>query len=197
MTTSQWLLDQRQIRSQLNGILQLPDVHYVEIRPVGEGEAVIALGNPVSGGSITRRYPMVYSQHGRQVPVGQLTVVAALDGVYARMRSQFLMILGTQTVRTFATSLFILFVVQYLFTRHLQTQNLVENSIKFMGEEPEPVVEIGVRGDDRELVCFVRDNGIGIEPGMQQDVFGLFNKLDAATTIVGGRQVAVDGVDTA
>ncbi len=121
LTASQWLLDDRQIRSQLEGILQLPDVHYVEIRPAEEAEEVIALGEPVPGGGITRRYPMIYTQRGTGVPVGELTVAATLDGVYARMREQFLVILGTQAVRTFATSLFILFVVQFLFTRHLQT----------------------------------------------------------------------------
>ncbi len=377
LTASQWLLDEKQILSQLNGILQLPDVSYVEIRPVGEGEPVIALGTPVSGGSLTRRYAMVYSQRDRQVPVGQLIAVATLDGVHERLREQFLIILGTQTIRTFATSLIILFVVQYFFTRHLHTlaeharqlnldaletslvlkrrasgrfrpdeldtlvaaiegmrsrliddlaalkkaeeergrliadlesknlemerfaysvshdlkaplftiqgflghvrgslikgdveraeadlgrissaaekmyriledllelsragrpigepepvslgmlareavelvagqieargvrvevcpelpevsgdrsrllgvfQNLLENSIKFMGEEPEPLVEVGVRNDAQELVCFVRDNGIGIESGQLRDVFGLFNKLDAGAAGTG------------
>ncbi len=371
LTTSQWLLDERQIRMQLNGILQLPDVHYVEIRPVGDGEGVIALGDPVVGSNVRRRFPMVYTQRGGQVPVGELEVVAALDGVYQRMRQQFLVILGTQAVRTFATSLFILFVVQFLVTRHLHTladharqlnlealhasvtldrkpsgrfrpdeldhlvtaieemrsrliedlwalevaekerelliadlesknaemesftykvchdlksplftiqgfllhasdslsrgdveragahlgrvtsgaekmyrmlddllelsragrpvgeleavplaeiateavelvsgrieargarvtvspelpivsgdrarllgvfQNLLENAIKFMGDQPEPRVEIGVRNDESEAVYFVRDNGIGIDAEQQGEVFDLFNKLDA------------------
>ncbi len=370
LTTSQWLLDERQIQTQLNGILQLPDVHYVEIQPVEDGEAVIALGDPLSGSSIRRRFPMIYTQRGEQVPVGNLEVVATLDGVYARMRSHFMVILGTQAIRTFATSLFILFVVQYLFTRHLHTladharrlnlealetsvalkrrpsgrfrpdeldhlvtaieemrsrliedlwalevaeeererliadlesknfemerftytvshdlksplitiqgflgharqsiargdseraeadlariasaagkmyrmledllelsragrpvgepekvslaelageavellsgqievrgarvvvsselpivqgnrarllgvfQNLLENAIKFLGDQPEPRVEIGVRGDEPDPVCFVRDNGIGIDAGKQSQVFDLFNKLD-------------------
>ncbi|MEE8524932.1 MAG: histidine kinase dimerization/phospho-acceptor domain-containing protein, partial [Thermoanaerobaculia bacterium] len=44
-------------------------------------------------------------------------------------------------------------------------QNLVENAIKFLGDQPSPRIEIGVRrdGDGTEVIP-VRDNGIGIEP---------------------------------
>jgi len=58
-------------------------------------------------------------------------------------------------------------------------QNLVENAIKFMGEQPKPRVEIGMRKVEDEIIFFVKDNGIGIEPRYHETVFGLFNKLDA------------------
>lgn len=58
-------------------------------------------------------------------------------------------------------------------------QNLIENAIKYMGEQSAPRVEIGVRQDGNEEVFFVRDNGIGIEPRFHEGIFGLFNKLDA------------------
>lgn len=57
-------------------------------------------------------------------------------------------------------------------------QNLVENSIKFMGEEPNPLVHIGAWQEDGETVLFVRDNGIGIESTYQHKIFDLFDKLD-------------------
>ena len=57
-------------------------------------------------------------------------------------------------------------------------QNLVENAIKYMGDQPEPVVEIGTRPDPSRYVCFVRDNGIGIKPAHAERIFGLFEKLD-------------------
>lgn len=59
-------------------------------------------------------------------------------------------------------------------------QNLVDNSVKFMGDQAHPLVEIGM-DRSRERTFFVRDNGIGIEPEQQERVFGLFNKLDAQT----------------
>jgi PAS domain S-box-containing protein len=60
-------------------------------------------------------------------------------------------------------------------------QNLVENAVKYMGDQPAPQIELGVEGAGNDLVFFVRDNGLGIDPRFQDKVFGLFEKLDPAT----------------
>ncbi len=62
-------------------------------------------------------------------------------------------------------------------------QNLLDNAVKFMGEQAAPRIEIGVREgghprDAGQTVIFVRDNGIGIPPEYQEKVFGLFERLD-------------------
>lgn len=58
-------------------------------------------------------------------------------------------------------------------------QNLIENAIKYRGEQSAPRIEIGTRQDDSECVFFVSDNGKGIDPRHHERIFGLFNKLDA------------------
>ncbi len=60
-------------------------------------------------------------------------------------------------------------------------QNLIENSVKYMGDQPEPSIEIGIRQDGNQTVCLVRDNGIGIEPKHHEKVFEIFDKLDRAS----------------
>lgn len=57
-------------------------------------------------------------------------------------------------------------------------QNLVENSIKYMGDQLYPMIEIGVRGGRDGEVFWVRDNGLGVAPQYRETIFGLFNKLD-------------------
>jgi signal transduction histidine kinase len=57
-------------------------------------------------------------------------------------------------------------------------QNLVDNAIKFMGEQPQPQIEIGVSYIGDEAVFFVYDNGIGIEPAYHHKIFNLFDRLD-------------------
>ena len=57
-------------------------------------------------------------------------------------------------------------------------QNLLDNAAKFMGDQPNPRIEIGTREVGNESIFFVKDNGIGIEPQFQDKVFGLFDKLD-------------------
>ena len=60
-------------------------------------------------------------------------------------------------------------------------QNLLDNALKSMGDQPDPRIEVGVRQDAEETVCYVRDNGIGIEPDYHDRIFGLFEKLDQRT----------------
>ena len=62
-------------------------------------------------------------------------------------------------------------------------QNLIDNAAKFMGDQPEPRIEIGQAGtaQDGSPIFFVRDNGMGIDPRFAERIFGLFNKLDART----------------
>ena len=57
-------------------------------------------------------------------------------------------------------------------------QNLVENAVKFLGDQPAPQIDIGVGHQELETVFFVRDNGIGIEPQYQRKLFNLFEKLN-------------------
>jgi PAS domain S-box-containing protein len=57
-------------------------------------------------------------------------------------------------------------------------QNLLENAIKFVGDQPYPKIEIGTRNGGGDTIICVRDNGIGINPQYRDKVFGLFEKLD-------------------
>lgn len=57
-------------------------------------------------------------------------------------------------------------------------QNLVENAIKYMGDQPLPCIEIGAERHEGRMAFFVRDNGMGIDPDDQAKIFGLFEKLN-------------------
>ena len=58
-------------------------------------------------------------------------------------------------------------------------ENLLDNALKFMGDEPRPRVGLGLRElREAEAVIFVRDNGVGVEPPYHDKIFGLFDRLD-------------------
>ncbi len=57
-------------------------------------------------------------------------------------------------------------------------QNLLDNAIKFMGEQPAPRIELRAQQEGRWVHCSIRDNGIGIAPEYQHRVFDLFDRLD-------------------
>ena len=62
-------------------------------------------------------------------------------------------------------------------------QNLIDNAAKFMGDQPNPQIEIGQmeRSKQGAPIFFVRDNGVGIDPRFSDRIFGLFDKLDPRT----------------
>jgi signal transduction histidine kinase len=57
-------------------------------------------------------------------------------------------------------------------------QNLLENAIKYLGDQSEPRIEVGAYVDSNGVSCWVRDNGIGIQPEYAERIFGLFEKLN-------------------
>ena len=57
-------------------------------------------------------------------------------------------------------------------------QNLIENAVKYMGDQPQPRIEIGAEPRAEGLVFYVSDNGIGISPEHQQRIFNVFAQLD-------------------
>ena len=60
-------------------------------------------------------------------------------------------------------------------------QNLVDNGVKFTDENQAPKIEIGARFVDaaqREVLCWVRDQGTGISDDLVDKVFDLFRQAD-------------------
>ncbi len=114
-----WTTSQENVQLQLDGIIKLPDMQYLEVR--SDRNDVVAFSGVKNPNShvITQEYPLIYNHRGKMVQLGTLRVVSTLDGVYARLKSKVLVILLTQGVKTFLVSLFILYLFHILVGRHL------------------------------------------------------------------------------
>jgi signal transduction histidine kinase len=55
--------------------------------------------------------------------------------------------------------------------------NLLGNAVKYMGEQPKPRIEVGMRPDGAFVECYVKDNGIGIDPVYHEKIFEIFQRL--------------------
>jgi PAS domain S-box-containing protein len=55
-------------------------------------------------------------------------------------------------------------------------QNLIANSIRYRGSEP-PRIHVSAAKQDSEYVFAVRDNGIGIDPEYNEQIFVIFQRL--------------------
>jgi signal transduction histidine kinase len=62
-------------------------------------------------------------------------------------------------------------------------QNLVANALKF--SETQPVVEIGIKKHNDNLVIYIKDNGIGIKEEYADKIFKVFQRLDRSRAYEG------------
>lgn len=118
---SLWNLDQNQLKLQLDGILRLPDIRAADVREIADrpNPVRLAVGEPGTRSIVTRDYPLSYSVHGTARPIGVLHVEATLSDVYQQLLNRALVILASQAAKTFLVSLFIIYMVHLLVTRHL------------------------------------------------------------------------------
>ncbi|MEH6626424.1 MAG: ATP-binding protein [Motiliproteus sp.] len=119
LASSLWKLDQDQIGIQLDGIMKLPDIGFTSITEIvaNKEESVFYRGNKASEFPIFRQFELFYNQ----TLVGRLEVGATLDNVYDRLLKKFLVILGSQAIKTFLVSICILVIVHLLVVRHLNS----------------------------------------------------------------------------
>jgi light-regulated signal transduction histidine kinase (bacteriophytochrome) len=68
--------------------------------------------------------------------------------------------------------------------RHVLT-NLVGNAFKFTRHRPDAQVEIGTRNEGGNVVCYVRDNGVGFDMRYAGKLFGVFQRLHHADEFEG------------
>jgi light-regulated signal transduction histidine kinase (bacteriophytochrome) len=57
-------------------------------------------------------------------------------------------------------------------------QNLIMNAAKFMGDQPQPKIEIGGTQTKDSVEYYVKDNGIGIDPAYHKKIFDVFQRLN-------------------
>jgi len=123
LSNSLWHVDQDELRLHLNGIAKLQNIHFVSVA-TGYGDVISVGEMPKDKKKISRNYPLVYKRANDNVEahwLGELTIVSSLQPVYQRIKGKFLIILVSQSVKTFFVSLFILLIVRALLTRHLET----------------------------------------------------------------------------
>jgi signal transduction histidine kinase len=124
-----WNLDARQLQLQVDGIVQLPDIRFAEVRETTDRAEpmVVTAGFHQANADVHQEFPIFYTNRGAEQTLGVLSIEASFDDVYRRLFDTAIVILISQGARTFAVSFFILYIVNRLITRHLVT------AAKFLG----------------------------------------------------------------
>ncbi|WP_320170728.1 ATP-binding protein [Maridesulfovibrio sp.] len=124
IAASLWDINIDHVKIQLEGALKLPGMRYLEVVEMSFGavEPVATVGTMPSNNNIIERvFPLTHVVDGKRMDVGQLKAVAGLDNVFNRLRMRVFVVLLTQGVKTFLVAMFILVIIHYMVTRHLQT----------------------------------------------------------------------------
>jgi PAS domain S-box-containing protein len=116
-----WNLDERQLELQVDGILHLPAIRFVEVREATDRSdpMVVTAGSHQASAAVHREFPIFHTFHSTEQRLGVLSIEAALDEVYRELLDRAIVILVSQGAKTFVVSFFILFIVHRLITRHL------------------------------------------------------------------------------
>ena len=121
LASSVWEVDKDQITIQLKGILSLNDIVFVHLEEPTK-ELSFSMGSQTGKNIISRKFPLTHALSATQtVQLGSLSVIATLENVHHRILNKVLLILATQTVKTFCVSLGIFFIIYSMLTRHLST----------------------------------------------------------------------------
>lgn len=130
LATAIWDINAIQIESILAGIMEFDDVHYVYVKTKSGEE--YQLGERRFHEETLRYHVQVwYMFEDVENYVGDLSIESNLEGVIQRLGNQFWLILISQALKTFFVSLFILFVIYFLVTRHLTRLANYTTSISF------------------------------------------------------------------
>jgi signal transduction histidine kinase len=63
--------------------------------------------------------------------------------------------------------------------------NLLSNAVKFVAPGVQPQIKVWAQEQDNWVRLWVEDNGIGIEPKYQEQIFGVFERLHGRETYPG------------
>ncbi|EDY86199.1 PAS sensor diguanylate cyclase and phophodiesterase [gamma proteobacterium HTCC5015] len=118
IASSLWLVDREQVYLQLQGILELPDVEYIRLSAVDDQDYEVGV-RPETDSVIEHSFDIAQNEGGEEQLLGRLHLVVNLNNVYARLIDKAVVILFTQMVKTMMVSLFILFIIRAMVTRHL------------------------------------------------------------------------------
>ena len=120
---SLWNLDESLLKIQLEGIRRLPDIQYAEVRATSRATTnpmVVTVGHKSSESVFAREYPIHYTDARQFVHlIGTAYVETSLQRLYNRLYDTAMTILITQGIKIFLVSLFILYFVHRIVTRHL------------------------------------------------------------------------------
>jgi len=118
LALSVWNFNKHQYKTQLDGILNIEDIVYVEIL-TPDNKKIISKGILPNNQYIQKEFLLKTVDFNDEVISGKLVVVASLKRVYTDLYNRAFIILFTQGIKTLIISFIILYAFYFYVTKHL------------------------------------------------------------------------------
>ncbi len=129
LTEALWFYNEGLLRTQTESILHFQDVVYLEVW--NYDQLMLSVGTPQEGNRVIRSYPLIYSAElyspsfGKQLKlreraIGELRVMASMEGVYQRIREKIYFILASQSLQILLLTALLFLIFDFMVTRHLR-----------------------------------------------------------------------------
>jgi len=156
LAKSIWDVDQEQVRLQMRGILDFPDIRSLSLEGADTGQRLVLGGD---AGAVRRTLAHRFELR-HQTPVGprslgQLEVHTDLGAVYARLGWSALTLFLGQTLTIFLVVLVVMLIFQRLVTRHLESMARYARRLG-VGSRDAPLRlerQTGARSDELDAVA--------------------------------------------
>jgi len=112
-----WTYDNTQVLILIDGIQNLPDMESVSI--ITKGKKIFETAPSKAKFPKKNIFPLLFNRKGTLINLGSMQVIVSFDEIYKRIFEKFLVVLVSNSIKTFIVAGFILFLFQYLITRHL------------------------------------------------------------------------------
>ncbi len=125
-----WTTDYEQVQDHINDLSSLKDIAYVELK-IKNDQPLIA-GTALTDDFIVTQRDMLFfhEDENSTYNLGSLIFHSDLKYIDEILWDRFLLILLTQTAKTFIVSFFILYIIGYLLTRHLFTISMYTRNFR-------------------------------------------------------------------
>ena len=138
MEESVWILDDLQINLQLEGLTRRQDIVYAAVSM--DGRIAWAKGAPPEGKALAHTFPLVYMTGRGPERIGELQVAASLDGVHRRLLRRVVILLCSNSVKTFLVAGFLLLLFRRTIAGRLTRLADYVQHIDISRGEPPPLV---------------------------------------------------------
>lgn len=152
LAAGMWSVDQGRVDTLLDGIAQLPDVGFIELKDE-LGQRWTRRHTDYRQDLFSRSFPIIHREGDEQFPLGELTVALMSAEIETQLLHTAKNIAITTSITLFATVFFVLFIVRYWITRHLETMaeyaknldlNNLDNALKLTRTERDQPDELGL-----------------------------------------------------